>query len=577
MASIKVFVSYSKHDASFGRALVQGLRSAGADVWFAEDRLREGRLMPTIEREIRDRSVFIVLLSPDAFASHWVNREARWAYDMYEPIEHKRDSTRYILPITAAPIEPDAFTKQGELTWLFLKDFKRIEYFNHKPYPLDDALRLTLETLNSISEFIERDKGSWSPVHYQEAETDKRHAQPYKDVDRTLISNGNHTSIDKSNNNIKAVPNHVPSQVGATVAEGPKYSLADTSSRFNSQINAVPVTQLVKDHPGSFVSNPGPPLQSGRGARLVAPTLAKAAVKKQGRQVAAIVLVLLLVSGSAFLYFFINPSSDRVSGNLPMETLTQHSPTTSTIITPTRAVTSTRVTTPASLSMQNTPVVVVGPGESPSTQPQSGARVLSVTMPPQSLTVNATGHGTTPATFASGKFQITNTSPDSAKVLSWSTGTTIFPTSVGTGIPAMVLDQPVNLPPPPSNVVVQAHANTAGPQGNLAANVLFAHCHAEETNRGLCYTVTTATNFTGGANAQAYSYVQQSDIDTAAKSLETPAPDPQQVLRVQLAANEHLIGTPSCSPQVSSDHAANDRASTVKVTVVFICNGQAQS
>jgi hypothetical protein len=49
-------------------------------VWYDEHNLGAGQLLEEIQRELNARPVFVVLLSPDALASKWVQRECKWAY-----------------------------------------------------------------------------------------------------------------------------------------------------------------------------------------------------------------------------------------------------------------------------------------------------------------------------------------------------------------------------------------------------------------------------------------------------------------------------------------------------------------
>lgn len=82
MAQMKVFVSHSSTDNSFCQALVHALRDAGADVWFDQENLGPVRLLDAIMAELDDRPVFIVVLSPAAFASEWVRQECKWAWQL---------------------------------------------------------------------------------------------------------------------------------------------------------------------------------------------------------------------------------------------------------------------------------------------------------------------------------------------------------------------------------------------------------------------------------------------------------------------------------------------------------------
>ena len=71
----RVFVSHSHTDAVYCRKMVQALREAGMDVWYDEHNLGAGKLRREIERELLSREHFIVILSPSAVESRWVEAE----------------------------------------------------------------------------------------------------------------------------------------------------------------------------------------------------------------------------------------------------------------------------------------------------------------------------------------------------------------------------------------------------------------------------------------------------------------------------------------------------------------------
>jgi tetratricopeptide (TPR) repeat protein len=136
---LNVFVSHSHQDDAFCHALVDALRGAGADVWYDEHNMGSGQLGPTIERELRTRPVFVLILSPAALASSWVEDEARWAYGFY-----RNDRTRTILPVLAAALNENDI-------WVFLRDFKRIEAAGIQPYPQLEAVQRTLDALGLVA------------------------------------------------------------------------------------------------------------------------------------------------------------------------------------------------------------------------------------------------------------------------------------------------------------------------------------------------------------------------------------------------------------------------------------------
>lgn len=134
MDQLRIFVSHSSRDKTFADALVKALRDAGADVWYDEHNLGTGQLLEEIQRELRARSVFIVILSVSAFASPWVTRECTWAFQLYD-----RDPSRTMLPIVATPVRRADFDNM-----LFLESFKRIAAPGDLPYSRSETINRTL-------------------------------------------------------------------------------------------------------------------------------------------------------------------------------------------------------------------------------------------------------------------------------------------------------------------------------------------------------------------------------------------------------------------------------------------------
>jgi tetratricopeptide (TPR) repeat protein len=137
MVTMQVFLSHSSADKDVAERVVTALRRAGADVWFDEHNLGATQLLDEIQRQLRARPVFIVLLSKAAFASDWVKRECKWAFNI-----QLRDPSHIILPVVIAPIDPDAFDDM-----LYLEDFKRVEGPNHTVYAEAEMIERTLRLL----------------------------------------------------------------------------------------------------------------------------------------------------------------------------------------------------------------------------------------------------------------------------------------------------------------------------------------------------------------------------------------------------------------------------------------------
>jgi hypothetical protein len=84
--------------------------------------------------------------------------------------------------------------------------------------------------------------------------------------------------------------------------------------------------------------------------------------------------------------------------------------------------------------------------------------------------------------------------------------------------------------------------------------------------------------FTGGQDAQPYTFVQKSDIDGASTSLQHSTQQSAiNDIHQQLQPNEHLVGDPQCTSNVSSDHNTGDRVSQVTVTVITTCKATAST
>ena len=114
----------------------------------------------------------------------------------------------------------------------------------------------------------------------------------------------------------------------------------------------------------------------------------------------------------------------------------------------------------------------------------------------------------------------------------------------------------------------------------IAASFAIAACSSTTTtnNNGFSVQVLNIASFTGGQDPQTYAVVQQSDIDTAAKSLQTSTRQSAVAdLNSQLRPNEHLIGDPQCTYNITSDHVVGNRATTVTVTVQAMCTATAST
>ncbi len=81
-----IFISYSRTDQSYARKLAEELRQRAFEVWI-DDRIDYGsRWWRTIVKAIHNCAAFIVVMSPAAEESDWVEKEIMLAQDEKKPI-----------------------------------------------------------------------------------------------------------------------------------------------------------------------------------------------------------------------------------------------------------------------------------------------------------------------------------------------------------------------------------------------------------------------------------------------------------------------------------------------------------
>lgn len=83
----QIFISYSKKNIQFAHYLFGLLEKAGFDVWMDEEELvASERWWRTIEQNIKSAKAFVVIMSPEALESDWVEREILVAESAHKPI-----------------------------------------------------------------------------------------------------------------------------------------------------------------------------------------------------------------------------------------------------------------------------------------------------------------------------------------------------------------------------------------------------------------------------------------------------------------------------------------------------------
>lgn len=81
-----VFISYSHKDAEYIERLSVAIEGKGFTVWFDRDIGYGERWFPTIAQAIRDSAAVVVVMTPVAESSEWVEKEVLLALDHSKPI-----------------------------------------------------------------------------------------------------------------------------------------------------------------------------------------------------------------------------------------------------------------------------------------------------------------------------------------------------------------------------------------------------------------------------------------------------------------------------------------------------------
>jgi hypothetical protein len=189
-------------------------------------------------------------------------------------------------------------------------------------------------------------------------------------------------------------------------------------------------------------------------------------------------------------------------------------------------------------------------------------RLLAPITVSQHVTVAATGQGHQMARAATGIVTFSNGQQNAYIVPAGTTFTGSDGVTVITTAPA---DIPAGDPSTGyGTVTVSAQAEQVGSRGNIALG---------DINATTAIAVFVRNNrFQGGQDERYFSVVKQSDIATAASTLQASVTASMTAaLHSQLAQGEQLQKEP-CSPAISPDHHVGDEAQQVTVTVSETCS-----
>jgi hypothetical protein len=209
---------------------------------------------------------------------------------------------------------------------------------------------------------------------------------------------------------------------------------------------------------------------------------------------------------------------------------------------------------------------ILAVGSPSSARQQVSARYLSFVTGWQSRTLPATGQGTIPGTTASGTVNITNQDLYSDAIINAGSPFTLNGYSFITSSDIDV--------PPSSSLDVGAQAASEGSSGNIP----YGYIYGNTTWNNLSLYMYNDTAFTGGQDAQTYTYLQASDMSAAtaaANQLKTSltATAHSNVLG-QIYAGESRFGQIQCSSSVTYNHGVGDKVSSVTTSVSAKCSAE---
>jgi hypothetical protein len=173
-----------------------------------------------------------------------------------------------------------------------------------------------------------------------------------------------------------------------------------------------------------------------------------------------------------------------------------------------------------------------------------------------------------PGTHATGTLTFQNYTPD------WVTipeGTSVTNNSGRQVVTDATLYLPPDPPLIPGVASVSAHAIKVGPEGNIPAMSI-------NTSYAPNITVLNESAFSGGTDNQTTHTVQQSDVDSVAKDLQTSLTQKaQRDIQKQLTSGERLVTpVPLCSlANVTANPGVGESATNFTVTVSLTCSDTA--
>jgi formylglycine-generating enzyme required for sulfatase activity len=125
----QVFLSYAHEDAELARRVSDDLRAAGLAVWMAPESIQPGELWAkAIDRGLRESGIFVVMLTPNAAASSWVEHEILVAVQF-----ERNRQMRHLIPLLAQPCDLNRLPA-------LLQSYQAVDLVNRYDYGLSQVV-----------------------------------------------------------------------------------------------------------------------------------------------------------------------------------------------------------------------------------------------------------------------------------------------------------------------------------------------------------------------------------------------------------------------------------------------------
>lgn len=136
---MKIFISHSHNNEMFARKVASFLEDQGLDVWEASNEIFPGdNWAAKISQGLQESNAMVVLLTPDAVKSIWVQRDVEYALGAQEYSER-------LIPVL---VDPDKTIAEDDIPWIL----KRLNIIDLTEYETEeDGIRRIADTLLTAS------------------------------------------------------------------------------------------------------------------------------------------------------------------------------------------------------------------------------------------------------------------------------------------------------------------------------------------------------------------------------------------------------------------------------------------